>query len=480
MKPDMSINQLTDLFRQKFSIEPERVDLLPRSGSDRQYARLQAGNISVLGAMNADINENEAFFSFSRSFSDIGIRVPEVLAISGDRQHYLLTDLGQETLYQRIISNERGKPCSSTLCLLKDILSDLLRIQVEGARVIDFSKCWPRPRFDRQSIMWDLSYFKYNFLKLTRTTFDEQALEDDFSRLADFLLEAPAHYFMYRDFQARNIMLLDGNPWFIDYQGGRLGPLQYDLASLLYSPKTGLNEVQREVMLDYYLEKLQAQIPVDRELFISQYYGFVLVRILQALGAYGFRGIFEQKPDFRSSIPQAIKNLNVLAGKHRFGIELPELFRLIDHLGRSEWAKPFVLPEGRLTIRVTSFSYRKGIPVDPSENGGGFVFDCRGLPNPGRYAGYRTYSGKDQPVIEYFEGFDEPQQFHESAKQMVGLTVKEYLSRGFKHLCISFGCTGGQHRSVYQAEKMARWLQNNFDVDLVILHTEQENWKNHV
>jgi aminoglycoside/choline kinase family phosphotransferase len=287
--------------------------------------------------------------------------------------------------------------------LLKEVLAGLLKIQVEGAKTIDFSKCYPRAAFDRQSVMWDLNYFKYEFLKLTGTLFDEQLLEDDFNRLADYLMLAPANYFMHRDFQSRNIMMIGETPWFIDYQGGRLGPLQYDLASLLFSPKTGLNEVQREVMLEYYLTLLGNYTPINRNEFIDFYYAFALIRILQALGAYGFRGIFERKPNFRSSTPQAIGNLSYLLKKELIKIELPEIFRIIDSLTTSEWAERFELPKDQLTVRVTSFSFKKGIPYDPSENGGGFVFDCRGLPNPGRFTEYKQISGLDQPVIAYLE-----------------------------------------------------------------------------
>jgi len=468
-----------NLFEQTFHVQPERYDYLPRSGSDRVYCRLFAGAVTAVGAYNPDIKENEAFFSFTLSFKQIGVHVPEILGIAPDRHHYLLSDLGNETLYDRIASQKKEGVCSATLCILKEVLAGLAKIQVEGSKIIDFNVCYPRMEFDKQSVLWDLNYFKYEFLKLTGTAFNEELLESDFNTLAEALANVPSTYFMYRDFQARNVMLLDNSPWFIDYQGGRRGPLQYDLASILFSPKTRLNPFQREALLNYYLECLDKKIRINRDEFKDRYYGFVLIRILQALGAYGFRGIFERKPHFRESIPIAIHNLAYLLDNQVFKFDLPEVFRIIRYLAGSKWANPYVVDKERLTVRISSFSFKKGIPDDPSDNGGGFVFDCRGLPNPGRYPEYKGLSGLDEEVVNYLLGFEEVAVFQESARSMVEITVKEYLARGFNHLCIGFGCTGGQHRSVYQAEKMAAWLKNNFDADVVILHTEKENWSNH-
>jgi aminoglycoside/choline kinase family phosphotransferase len=468
-------NVLTTLFELAFNFKPETVEQLPLSGSDRIYFRMKNGDRSAIGAFNSDIKENEAFFSFTKTFIEIGIKVPTLFAIAPDRQHYLISDLGSETFYDHIINIHNAGKCSGGICILKEILSGLLRIQIEGAKAIDFGKCYPRMAFDRQSVMWDLNYFKYEFLKLTGTLFDEQLLEDDFNRLADYLMQAPSEYFMHRDFQSRNIMLIGDRPWFIDYQGGRLGPLQYDLASMLFSPKTGLNEIQREVMLEYYLKLLESYISHDRDQFIDFYYSFALIRILQALGAYGFRGIFERKPNFRSSIPDAIGNLKYLLNKGYLKIELPEIFRIIDLLSASQWAKRVEIPKDKLTVRVTSFSYKKGIPEDPSENGGGFVFDCRGLPNPGRLKEYKQLTGLDQPVKTYLEQYKQVEIFQEKAREIVKISIDEYLERGFNHLTINFGCTGGQHRSVYHAENFALWVKNNFPVIVVLIHTEQKD-----
>lgn len=468
---------LNQLFTNVFGTFPEKVVQLPASGSDRVYFRLSSAENTAIGAFNTDIKENEAFFSFTQTFTELEIRVPKLLAVADDKQHYLISDLGNDTLFHRI-----GKPVlveteRPALCIIKKSLKQLIEIQIKGGKAIDFSKCYPRKSFDKQSILWDLNYFKYEFLKLTGTPFDEQALEDDFQQLTNFLLEAPSDYFMFRDFQSRNIMIIDNNPWFIDYQGGRRGPLQYDLASLLFSPKTSLTSTKRELLLDYYLHHLSNYLSVDELKFKKQYYGFVLIRILQALGAYGFRGIFEKKSNFKNSIPQAVQNLVQLFEKTLITTQLPEIEKIVSHLAQSEWSKTYQLPSDKLTVRVTSFSYKKGIPDDPSENGGGFVFDCRGLPNPGRFPEYSSNSGLDQNVISYLEQYDEVKSFQENIRKVVSPSLDEYLRRDFNHLCVSFGCTGGQHRSVYNAEKFAAWVKNNFPVEVVLIHTEQKNWK---
>lgn len=474
---DHSIEILQKLFETNTGTKATGIKALPASGSDRRYFRLNADHHSTIGVFNADLRENEAFFSFTNTFKKLGIRVPDLLAIHPDRMHYLLSDLGDETLFHRIQKKTLAPDERPALCVIKKSLKQLLLMQVEGGRHIDFSKCYPRDAFDRPSIMWDLNYFKYSFLKLTGIGFDEQALEDDFNTLSNFLLEAPSNYFMFRDFQSRNIMVIDNDPWFIDYQGGRRGPLQYDLASLLYSPKTGLNDTQKELLLDFYLRQLSANKAVDVNTFKKYYHGFVLIRILQAMGAYGFRGIIEKKSNFKKSIPQAIHNLYKLFEKELLPLKLPTLQKIARELKQSEWAIPYEAQSGKLTIRITSFSYKKGIPDDPSENGGGFVFDCRGLPNPGRFPEYQAMSGQDKSVVAYLEQHPEVKAFQDHVRAVVKISLNEYLSRGFQHLCVNFGCTGGQHRSVYQAEQFAAWVKNNFPVEVVMIHTEQKNWK---
>jgi len=470
-------NTLSELFISHFGFVPSKIIQLPGSGSERIYFRISSEKQTVIGAYNANVKENEAFFSFTQTFKELKINVPEIFIISQDQQHYLQSDLGDETLFHSIKKNKNTKEGKSVLCHIKKSLHHLISIQIEGGKHIDFSKCYPRPAFDAQSILWDLNYFKYEFLKLAKVPFDEQALEDDFKTITNYLSETPSDYFMYRDFQSRNIMIKADEPWFIDYQGGRKGPLQYDLASMLYSPKTALNSIQKEALLDFYIKELNEKIEIDPLDFTNRYYGFVLIRILQALGAYGYRGIFEKKSNFISSIPLAIVNLYDLFTDKKFRIALPELEKIVDHLSQSEWSKTIEIPNNKLTLRIVSFSYKNGIPTDPSENGGGFVFDCRGLQNPGRYEEYKSLSGLDDNVIDYLEKYDEVKQFHENVKNLVAISIEEYLKRGFNHLCINFGCTGGQHRSVYNAEKIAQWAANNFPVKVVLIHQEMEKWK---
>lgn len=479
MNKTNSIEILTNLFYQHCHSIPKSIVKLQGSGSNRIYYRLTTDSLSMIGAYNEDIAENEAFFSFTASFNQLDIKVPKLIGVAPDNQHYLLIDLGNETLFDRINNDNEESEDSSALCLIKKSLKHLIPMQIKGGSNIDFSKAYPRERFDRQSIMWDLNYFKYEFLKLTNTPFDEQLLEDDFNKLADFLLQTPSNFFMFRDFQSRNIMIVDNEPWFIDYQGGRLGPLQYDVASLLFSPKTKLSQTKREVLLDFYLNHLEEQISVDRPSFIQQYYGFVLIRILQALGAYGYRGIYEKKNNFRKSIPDAIKNLDYLWNNKLIEIELPELKKIITWLNDSKWAINYNIDSDKLIIRVSSFSYKKGIPDDPSDNGGGFVFDCRGLPNPGRYPEYQSNSGLDENVITYLKEYQSVEDFQTYVRNIVDLSINEYLKRGFKHLCVNFGCTGGQHRSVYHATQFANWAKNNYPVEVFLIHNEMDNWKKH-
>jgi len=269
-------------------------------------------------------------------------------------------------------------------------------------------------------------------------------------------------------------MIVDEEPWIIDYQGGRRGPLQYDVASLLYSPKTKLNKPQHEALLDFYTSLISKDI--DKAQFVHYYYDFVLVRILQAMGAYGFRGLYEKKPNFKTSIPLAIENLSDIFDNKKLEIDLNELERIVKKLSQSEWAKPFILPKNQLTISIQSFSYKKGVPNDPSENGGGFVFDCRGLSNPGRLPEYRSFTGLDKIVIDYLEQYPEVEKFQKNVREIVSISIEEYLKRGFNHLFVAFGCTGGQHRSVYNAQNFSEWIKNNYPVNVVLVHNEKNNW----
>lgn len=452
---------------------------LPQSGSHRLYVRLFLANgQTVMGAYNEDVKENEAFFSFTQSFLQANINVPRILAISEDRMYYLLTDLGDETLYQYLSRRRRGKVLPNDVYdYYRTVIQQLPRIQVVAKKHIDFSVCYPRPAFDRQSMQWDLSYFKYYFLKLFPVAFDEQLLEEDFNQLIHYLMEVNQDYFLYRDFQSRNVMLRQGNVYFLDYQGGRKGALQYDLASLLYDAKAALSEVKRKELLNYYLDELSKYEEVHREEFIAHYYAFVLIRILQALGTYGYRGMIEHKMHFVMSIPYAMKNLKHLIDNNLIKIELPELKRVLRALIAMDWQKQMnytehLIKPNVLNVVVDSFSYKKSIPFDYSGNGGGFVFDCRFLPNPGREAQYKKLTGKDTAVKAYLEDFMEVMAFRTNVFAIVESAIDNYLRRQFTHLTVHFGCTGGQHRSVYFAEALAQHIAQHYPkVNVILQHT---------
>jgi hypothetical protein len=350
------------------------------------------------------------------------------------------------------------------------VVAALPRFQVEAGRDLNYKVCYPRASFDRQSIAWDLNYFKYYFLRLAGIPFNEQALENDFARLTRFLLAAPHEYFLYRDFQSRNVMLRDGEPYFLDYQGGRRGALQYDIASLLYDAKADLSPAIRQELLDHYLDCLGQYLPLDRAAFMEHYYAYVYVRIMQALGAYGFRGFYERKTHFLQSVPYALKNLRWLAGNATLPVALPTLMEAFKGMMASEKLTGLADPAARLKVRVFSFSFHRQMPADESGNGGGFVFDGRSLPNPGREERFKQLTGKDEAVIDYLRAEESVQQFAETAFALVDASVAAYQRRGFKDLMVSFGCTGGQHRSVYLAELLARHLGGKGGVEVVLRH----------
>jgi hypothetical protein len=350
----------------------------------------------------------------------------------------------------------------------------LPRFQIEAGRDLDYSVCYPRRSFDRQSIAWDLNYFKYYFLRLAGIPFNEQALEDDFDGLTNFLLSADHDYFLYRDFQSRNIMLRDNQPFFLDYQGGRKGALQYDIASLLYDAKADLPPELRQQLLDLYIQRLGDFIKIEREDFLRYFYAYVYVRILQALGAYGFRGFYERKAHFLQSVPYALKNLRWLLHNVKLPIALPTLMDAFNSMLASEKLQGLASEADHLTVRIFSFSFHRGLPKDESGHGGGFVFDGRSLPNPGREERFKALTGKDAPVIEYLNQQEGVHQFLASVFSLVDASVNEYQRRGFKSLMVSFGCTGGQHRSVYLAEQLAKRLRGRDGVDVALRHRELE------
>lgn len=448
--------------------------------SSRHYYRLQGATHSCIGTIASDLRENKAFFAFTRHLFAKGQPVPELYAVASDGCHYLQQDLGDLTLYGLLFEKRRqGRGFDSQmLALYKQALADLANLQLAG-RDLDFSLAYPRPSFDSQSMLWDLYYFKYNYLKIANIPFDEQALEDDFLSLTHYLLSADDSYFLYRDFQGRNIMFTpDTSPTlhYIDYQGGRRGAAQYDVASFLYSAKSDLPETIRQELLRHYLD-IRGLHDADRQQWTSHYYAYVLHRILQTLGAYGYRGLVQRKTYFLESIPLAITNLRTLLLTHPIDLSLPELMRVVDRLVKSQAASSPTAPEADgLTVSVQSFSYRRGLPDDPSGNGGGHIFDCRALPNPGRYPEYKAYTGCDQPVIDFLREQPPVADFLAHAKAIVAQSVQCYLDRHFTHLSVAFGCTGGQHRSVYCAEQLAHWLRSTYpQCNVQLRHREQEN-----
>lgn len=474
------MEQLKQLFARWAGVPCTECLALGANGSSRRYYRLMGGEgISAIGCIADDLRENEAFFAYARHFHAKGMPVPELYAVADDRRHYLQQDLGDQTLYGLLYDKQRqgGGFDAQMLDLYKQALADLAAIQQAGAD-IDFSLAYPRSDFDCQSILWDLNYFKYHFLKLQHIPFDEQLLEDDFNRLADYLLTADTHYFLYRDFQSRNIMLPnpDNFPlYYIDFQGGRRGAAQYDVASLLYSAKSNLPEAIRRELLAHYLDVRNIHGD-ERRQWMDLFWAYLLVRILQTLGAYGYRGLFERKDYFLQSIPLALNNLRNLLQDHPLSIPLPEINRICRDAACSVSLEQPLAMDNQLTVTVLSFSFKKGLPTDPSGNGGGFVFDCRALPNPGRYPEYKAYTGKDRPVIEFLQKEPAVDQFLNHVEAIVSQSVEKYLERNFSSLQVAFGCTGGQHRSVYCAEQLAARLSKKYSCNILLHHREQDRW----
>ncbi|RMF04704.1 MAG: phosphotransferase enzyme family protein [Bacteroidetes bacterium] len=475
--------QLSALFQEWAGEIPTLVLPLAPSGSDRIYYRLQSKKKVAVGAFNPHPQENEAFISFTRHFHGKGLPVPEIYAERLDQGIYLQEDLGATTLYSYLLQKGDYFP-DYLIQIYKQVVEKLALLQVEGGKGLDYSKCFPRTAFDKQSMLWDFNYFKYYFLRLAYIPFDEQALEEDAHRLADYLLETDTEHFMFRDFQTRNIMIKNGQPLFIDYQGGRKGALQYDLASLLYQAKANIPEDIREELLEHYLEALSKLIPVDREAFVAHYYGYVFMRCIQVLGAYGFRGLYERKEHFLQSIPFALRNIKWLFDNDMLPLELPALRAALEEVIQTKRFEPFdkiKASSSLLQVSINSFSYKQtGVPRDESGNGGGFVFDCRFIHNPGRYEPYKKLTGRDESVINFLQHHSEMPDFLQDVFRIVDKAVEDYIERSFTHLQVNFGCTGGQHRSVYAADALAKHLKAKYGLKVNLHHIEQEKkgWKN--
>jgi aminoglycoside/choline kinase family phosphotransferase len=468
---------LKNLFEQHFRSPVDRVEPLQGQlgGSGRKIIRLANQKISAIGILYDVREENTAFLEFSRHFHKHGLPVPEIYAQDLDQGAYLEEDLGDTSLFEFLSQNRSGEQIApDAIAAYREVIATLPRFQIEAGRDLNYKVCYPRGSFDRQSISWDLNYFKYYFLRLAGIPFSEQALEDDFRSLTKFLLSAGRDYFLYRDFQSRNIMLRDGKPFFLDYQGGRKGALQYDVASLLYDAKADLPPELRQQLLDHYLETLAGFVDLKRETFLHHYYAYVYIRIMQALGAYGFRGFYERKVHFLQSVPYALKNLRWLLHNVTLPIALPTLTAAFHSMLASEKLQGLASDADNLVVRIFSFSFHRGLPKDDSGNGGGFIFDGRSLPNPGREERFKKLTGRDAPVIDYLNQQESVHQFLASVMSLVDASVNNYQRRGFKNLMVSFGCTGGQHRSVYLAEQVAKRLQGRNGVEVALRHRELE------
>lgn len=465
-------DQIEKLFLSFSGHAPESLTALSPSGSRRRYFRIIGPDGgSCIAVKGTDADENRAFVTISRHFRSKGIKVPEVLAVTGDGMCYLQEDLGNDTLYDRLApSRNAGEYADADVELLCRVMSELPKIQFEGAAGLDFSVCYPSDSFNARMVDFDLNYFKYCFLKPSSVEFNEEMLQDDFDKLKSDLLSEPADAFMYRDFQSRNIMLRGGDPWYIDFQGGRRGPEYYDVASFVWQARAAYPGELRTKMVDAYIAALKQYKNVDREEFRKRLRPFVLFRTLQVLGAYGFRGRVERRPHFLESIPYALDNLRSLL-KEPF-VRYPYLNSVLERLLTEGCPATGSCPDGLLEVHVYSFSFRKGIPEDCSGNGGGYVFDCRSVHNPGKYERFRHSTGLDPDVQEFLEQDGEILTFLDSCSALVDAHVERYLERGFSHLQVSFGCTGGQHRSAYSAQKLAEHLAGKQGVKVHLTHRE--------
>lgn len=478
------IEQVKDFFESwKPEAEVEEIKQLAQAGSDRQYFRLRTTQRSYIITFNTNIRENEAFLEFSRHFNSKQLAVPEILHISPDKSFYAQSDLGDISLFD-IVQNEGFT--DHTLSLYRKTLLQLAQLQIQGGTGLDYDYCIATRSFDRNAIYSDLLYFEYYFLRALQLPYDKNLLLNDFEMLSYYLMQEQNKFFMHRDCQSRNVMVRDDKVYFIDYQGGMKGALQYDVASMLWQAKAALPYELRDELVDYYYERANELLDnrLNKKDFMDNYHGFVLIRMLQTLGAYGFRGLFERKPHFISSIPFALKNLRWFLENKSIPIRLPELQKVLQAMINEDIIKRYenvkATPDSKLVVKIFSFSYKQGFPEDPSGNGGGFTFDCRGILNPGRYEPYKHLTGRDKPVQDFLMYQTEMPVFLQHVYSLVDISVSDYLKRNFESLVVGFGCTGGQHRSVFAADSLAKHLKQKFGVKVEVRHLVQEakNWIN--
>lgn len=480
-----STQLLLDLFQQWSGKAAEQVELLPAAGSDRRYYRLQNAQHRAIGTLNVDLKENQSFLRLSERFLAAGLPVPEIYSQSPCGKAYLQQDLGDQSLLQVLKTAKKEGNIGKVKVFYEKSVEALTQLQLQVGPQLTEDFFYKKKRFDVQQMRWDMHYFKYYFLKLLKIELDEEKLERDFEALAHYLEAERNSYFLYRDFQARNILIHEEQPYFIDYQGGMWGPPQYDLAALLFQAKAELPTDWREELLDHYIEAAQAYAPLQPQAFKERFYAFVLLRSLQVLGAYGFHGLYGQKAHFLSSIPYALRNVDWLLRSVDWAVELPYLFKLLSQLPEVERLQQLNKPlpeasESPLKVEVYSFSYKKELPPRHPKHGGGFLFDCRSLLNPGRQEAYKTQTGRDAGVQQFLKEKSKVDEFLAPIYQTVSRAVEVYLKREFDYLLVGFGCTGGQHRSVYCADQMAAYLRERYGLEVQIRHIvqEQKNWKN--
>jgi aminoglycoside/choline kinase family phosphotransferase len=474
---------VSELFAAFKQTKEDRIEKLPESGSDRIYFRIYAGSETYIATFNLNIKENETFIYFSCHFTNAKLPMPQIFTVNDEKTIYLQEDLGTDSLLDNL--EKRGHN-DYTYYLYQQTLRELAKVQVFGDKGLDYDRCLTAKEFGKQAIMSDLLYFKYYFVDTLKSPYDKQAMLDDFETLSSYLNDDSHKYFLFRDFQSRNVIVNNDKVHFIDYQGGMKGALQYDVASLLWQAKANLSEEWKNNLLQDYIDEVELLIneKIDRELFIKQYNGYVLIRLLQVLGAYGFRGLFERKAHFLSSIPLALRNLKFFLQNKKIGLVTPEFDRMLNFIvdeqviGRFETVR--ANENTPLVVKIYSFSYKKDLPIDESDNGGGFLFDMRGILNPGRFEEYKTLTGRDKEVKDFLEQRTKMTDFLNSVFDIVDISVEDYIKRGFESLMVGFGCTGGQHRSVYAADSLARHLKNKFGVKVQVSHLVQDakDWVN--
>ncbi|MGP1514607.1 MAG: RapZ C-terminal domain-containing protein [Bacteroidales bacterium] len=458
--------EISELFKKTFGEEIEIIEKVSATGSNRQYFRLVSENHHCIGTYNPDFKENRAFISYAKQFMEHNVNVPQIYAEDLANNVYLQQDLGDENLFDFLQSHT-----------LQNILPYFTRVMESIAKIqaiqdFDYTEAYPTQVFDRQSMLWDCNYFKYYFLKFFDIQFDERLLENDFNTFIDYLLSCNCNYFVHRDFIPRNIMLFNDELYFIDFQGGRKGSLYYDIASFLFNSKTNLDKFTREYLFDIYLSAISKYTQINVKESTDYFYAYVYMRLIQNMGAYGFRGIYEKKKAFVRSIPFALKNLQFLIENIPLKITVPHLMSCFLQVVNNKKITD-VVKENKLTVTIKSFSYKRGYPYDATGNGGGFVFDCRALPNPGREEKFRQMTGLDEEVQQYLERYEEVEEFFSNAMNLIRQNIDNYLKRDFSNLSIYFGCTGGRHRSVYFAQRCAEELLQNIDLNIFIEHTEQ-------